>query len=128
MERERNILLCDGNEFNRKLVVAMLKDFPYRIIETENGRDGLEYAINCHEEIDFMLLDTSMKDMSGIEVCKAIRSSNQDKRQRMTVIAYTAHAMVEECRLLLANGFDDILTKPVLCRDLTAILDKHISA
>lgn len=128
MERIRNILLCDDNELNRKLVIAMLKGLPYRVIETDNGRDCLAYALASHGEIDLMLLDISMKDMNGIEVCSAIRASGQDRQRRMTVIAYTAHAMVEECRHLLASGFDGILTKPALCKELVAVLDKHIRA
>ena len=58
-----------------------------------------------------MLLDISMPDMSGEEVCKQIRAS--DTLKDLHVIAYTAHTMKEEQDQILAAGFDALLIKPI---------------
>jgi two-component system, cell cycle response regulator DivK len=124
---QKNILVCDDNMINRKLIIAMLMRLPYRVIEAANGQEALASALEDHESIDLVLLDINMKGMSGVEVCRAIRSSLQDQRRPLPVIAYTAHAMVDERKRYLSGGFDDILTKPTTREDLFSILNRYLS-
>lgn len=120
------ILLCDDNFLNRKLITAFLHGPEYRIIETENGRDCIDLARNNQEQIDMILLDVGLKDISGVEVCQAIRASEKEYLHQLPIIAYTAHAMEDDCREYLANGFTDVLIKPIIQNDLLRILAKHI--
>jgi CheY-like chemotaxis protein len=123
---QKNILVCDDNTINRKLIIAMLKRLPYKVIETTNGQEALACVLADYESIDIVLLDISMKDMSGIEVCRAIRNSLQGQKHHLPVIAYTANAMVEERKLYLSAGFDDILTKPTTRDELFNILSRYL--
>ena|ERR1039457_1469312 len=123
----KNILLCDDNTMNRKLIIAMLTGLPYRIIEVSSGQETLDCVLTDHDSIDLILLDISMKDMSGVEVCRAIRSSNQDQKRHLPIIAYTAHAMVDERKQYLSEGFDDILTKPTMREELFSIVSKYLT-
>ncbi|MBW4056695.1 MAG: response regulator [Proteobacteria bacterium] len=123
---QKCILLCDDNTINRKLIIAMLTRLPFKVIEAANGQEALACALADHGSIDLVLLDISMKDMSGIDVCRTIRSSLQDQRRPLPVIAYTAHAMVDERILYLTAGFDDILTKPTTREDLFSILRRYL--
>ena len=66
----------------------------------------------------FMLLDISMPDLGGEEACQRIRANPAWKGVR--IIAYTAHALEDERQRYLANGFDDIVTKPITLGSLTA--------
>ena len=123
---QKNILLCDDNALNRKLITAMLTGLPYRVREAANGREALASVLTDHESLDLVLLDISMKEMSGVEVCQAIRSTDEDRRRHLPIIAYTAHAMVDERERYLSAGFDDILTKPTMRETLLSILSKYL--
>jgi CheY-like chemotaxis protein len=68
-----------------------------------------------------------MKDMSGIDVCRAIRKSDQNQRHPLPIIAYTAHAMVDERERYLSAGFDDVLTKPTMREALFSIMDRFLT-
>lgn len=127
MDRLRTILLVDDNFMNRRLVAAMLKGEPYRLVERESGREGLDYLLANRETIDLVLLDIGMPDLSGTEVCRAVRERG-DNGRRLPVIAYTAHAMADERRSILAAGFDGILTKPITREEFTAILERYLGA
>jgi two-component system chemotaxis sensor kinase CheA len=98
----------------------------YRVIENENGRDCIDTLNSGDTKIDLVLLDISLKDINGIEVCRAIRAGNDDHLQQLPVIAYTARAMEEDCKEYLANGFSDVLIKPIVKSDLLKILQKHL--
>ena len=123
--KPKNILICDDNQLNRKLITAILSGLPYCVREAANGQEALDYALSDHESIDLVLLDISMKGISGIDVCRIIRNSNQDLKRPLPIIAYTAHAMVDERERYLSVGFDDILTKPTMREDLYNILHKY---
>jgi CheY-like chemotaxis protein len=127
VEKRKSILLCDDNLLNRKLLGAMLQSSPYRVIETSTGRDGLDYVLANHDSISLFLLDINMKDINGIEICRRIRATDQDMRNRLTIIAYTAHAMAEEHRRYIDAGFDGVLTKPAIQRDVLQLLAKYIA-
>ena len=64
--KRKNILLCDDNILNRKLIIAMLKGLPYSFIEATNGREAMAFALKDHESIDLVLLDIGLKDINGI--------------------------------------------------------------
>lgn len=127
MDRLLTILLVDDNFMNRRLVAVMLKGEPYRLVEKEGGREGLDYLLANRETIDLVLLDIGIPDLSGNEICRSLRE-NEDQGRRLPVIAYTAHAMADERRSILAAGFDGILTKPITREEFTAILERYMGA
>ena len=125
--RQPTILLCDDNPLNRKLITAMLTGMPYRIREASSGREALATVFSEHESIDLILLDISMKDVSGVEVCQAIRCSDQERHRVVPIIAYTANAMTDECEQYISIGFNDVLTKPTTLVNLMRILHTYLA-
>jgi two-component system, cell cycle response regulator DivK len=121
----KQILLCDDNMMNRKLITAFLHGTRYHVIETDSGHDCINRAISSCQAPDLILLDIGLKDISGSEVCQILRSN--DKLKQIPIIAYTARAMADEHREYLDNGFTDILTKPIVKADLMQLLNKYLS-
>lgn len=80
--------------------------------ETVLAKNGLE----CLETLksvrpDLILLDIMMPEMDGFETIKRIRA---DKAlSEIPVVALTAIAMSEENQIVIRNGFNDYLPKPV---------------
>jgi CheY-like chemotaxis protein len=106
---EKQILIVDDHPINRTLAAVLLRGTEWVCDQASGGREALEKLNSRH--YDCVLLDISMPDMSGEEVCKMIRASAALKN--LHVIAYTAHAMKEEHDEILAAGFDALLIKPL---------------
>ncbi len=123
----KNILICDDELLNRKLITAMLNGLPYVVSEVSNGTEAIARLLGDYDALDLVLLDIAMKDVSGTEVCRAVRGSEQDQKRHMPIIAYTAHAMNDEHERIISAGFDEILTKPTSRAALLALLEKYTS-
>lgn len=115
----RRTLVVDDNAVNRKLAVALLKRRGWQTEEAENGRAALNKLAES-AMFDSVLLDISMPELDGEEVCRRIRASSE--WQTLRVVAYTAHAMESEKTRIMSAGFDDILIKPITARDLARAL------
>jgi CheY-like chemotaxis protein len=60
---------------------------------------------------DLILLDIMMPEMDGFQTIKKIREN--PSWRHIPVFAVTARAMLEDRQIILKNGFDDYITKPV---------------
>jgi len=97
IEDERNI--ADGLVFN-------LQEEGYRVIHVETGEEGVEILENT--AVDLLVLDLMLPGISGIEVCKTIRRTNE----RLPILMLTAKAEEYDRIKGLSVGADDYLTKP----------------
>jgi len=106
MERQK-ILVVDDSQFNRKVLVSVLKD-EYDTIEASNGREALELINKNPATISLVLLDILMPEMTGLEVLKTLDSTGISSL--IPVILITAAEAEEEYGLTL--GAVDFITKP----------------
>lgn len=114
-----HVLVVDDNAINRQLAKTLLARNGWTPLEADSGEAALEYLER--NPVPVMLLDISMPGLSGIETVKRIRAN--PVWQHIHVVAYTAHAMVDEKRQILEAGFDDILVKPVSKDSLLATFE-----
>jgi two-component system, OmpR family, alkaline phosphatase synthesis response regulator PhoP len=78
----------------------------YAVIHVETGEEGLK--VLAEREVDLLVLDLMLPGISGIEVCRKIRSSNE----RLPILMLTAKAEEYDRIKGLSVGADDYLTKP----------------
>jgi PAS domain S-box-containing protein len=70
--RPRSVVLhVDDNEANRYVVSRVLRQAGFDVIEGTNGREALE---RVRENPDVVVLDVRLPDISGVEVCRIIKS------------------------------------------------------
>jgi DNA-binding response OmpR family regulator len=86
----------------------------YEVITAPNGVAGLERALN--EAPDLVILDVMMPRMSGLDVCKQLKS----KRPSVPIIMLTARGQEVDKVVGLELGADDYVTKPFSIRELLA--------
>jgi PAS domain S-box-containing protein len=111
------ILLAEDNVINQKLVVRMLEKYGHEIRVVANGQECLDALEN--EPFDLVFMDIQMPIMTGYEATTLIRRKEKDKgRDRLPIVAMTAHVLKEERQRCLDAGMDDIITKPIQTRDL----------
>ncbi|MGE4194818.1 MAG: ATP-binding protein [Pseudodesulfovibrio sp.] len=109
-----NILLADDNPMNRKYLKHFLTMFGHTVTTAENGLEVLELLRENGREIDVVLMDVQMPEMSGIEATRAIRESDGRLYDRnIPIIALTAYAMKGDRERMLESGMNDYVSKPV---------------
>lgn len=109
MDESRTILIVDDDEINRMIAVLFLRKEGWAVDQAASGQEALAMLRACRYRC--VLLDISMPDMNGLELCKLIHAN--DRWQSTRLIAYTAHALPDEQAAILQAGFDAIATKPI---------------
>jgi DNA-binding response OmpR family regulator len=107
------LLFIEDDEAIRTALQLVLEDEGYEVAVAGDGETGIKMFGTI--EPDLVLLDLRLPDISGFEVCRAIRRSSITP-----VIMVTAQTDTTD----LVNGFDagadDYVTKPVVPKELAA--------
>lgn len=110
---KEKILVLEDEIGIRSFVSINLKREGYEVIEAGTGQEAID-KISNEKDISMALLDVMLPDMSGIEVCKYIRS-NFDS---VGVIMLTAKAQEEDKIEGFISGADDYMVKPFSIKEL----------
>jgi two-component system response regulator RegX3 len=107
------VLLAEDEESFIEALVIGLTNEGFRVIV---ARDGAE-ALRLYDETDpdILLLDLMLPKMSGIDVCRNIRT-----RSTVPIIMVTAKGAEIDTVVALEVGADDYVTKPYRLRELVA--------
>jgi CheY-like chemotaxis protein len=118
MDPAQCVLIIDDNAVNRRMAQIVFQKLGWEVETMDNGERALQHL--AAHRYDLVLLDISMPGMNGMDVCQYIRATPGLRDLR--VIAYTAHAFLEEQQRFLARGFDDVLVKPISFRAVQELL------
>ncbi len=119
--KESKILIIDDSAVNTMLLTGLLED-EHHIIAADNGKSGIELAIN--EEPDLILLDVTMPDMDGYMVCDELKTQIQTRT--IPVIFVTAMDDMEDEARGLEMGAIDYITKPFSPQIVKARVRNHL--
>ena len=104
------ILHVDDNEANRYVVMRILQNAGFTVVEAATGVAGLE-AIAQHQP-DLVILDVKLPDLSGFEVCRRIKSNPQTAS--VPVLHLSASFVKSEDKAEgLDSGADGYLAQPI---------------
>ena len=107
------VLFIEDDDAIRLALRLALEDEGYEVVEAHDGASGLVQFGQCRPDV--VLLDLRLPDLSGFEVCKAMRSSST-----VPIIMVTAQTEAADMVAGLEAGADDYITKPVVPRVLSA--------
>jgi len=99
-----------------QLVKYNLEKQNFKVLVSNNGEEGLQEIKKT--EPDLILLDWMLPDLSGIDICKALRKDTKFKN--VPIIMLTARSQEEDKVLGLNVGADDYLPKPFSNPELIA--------
>ena len=107
------LLFIEDDDGIRLALRLALEDEGYVVHEAANGQAGLD-AFHEHD-VDLVLLDLRLPDMSGFDVCRSLRAESI-----VPIIIITAQTDTYDMVAGLEAGADDYVTKPVIPKELAA--------
>lgn len=117
------ILIIEDDEQVRCVLNTCLSCLGFRVIESADGQQGLELALQ--EKPDLVVLDLDLPGLDGLTVCRELR------RLYFTapILMLTGRGMVDERVIGLESGADDYLIKPFVAQEfiarVRALLRRH---
>ncbi|MGA1867612.1 MAG: response regulator [bacterium] len=115
------ILLAEDDSTNQKVALHILKKSGYKADVVSSGDEAVE-AVKM-APYDIILMDVQMPGMDGYTATKHIRNL---ERERIPVIAMTAHAMKGDREKCIKSDMDDYISKPINAQELLTKIEKWI--
>lgn len=106
--RARKILIVDDNGVLRALLAQALEAAGYVAIAADSGESALEVV--RFDPPDLCVVDQVMPGMSGADLVRTLRASEDEQLRRMPVIGLSGVSGAE--RMFLEAGADAALPKP----------------
>ena len=114
------VLLAEDHPVNRTVVVRLLGNLGASVTAAANGREALECW--SKERFDILVLDLEMPEVDGLGVAREIRARERGTKNRLPIIALTAHAHEEQRERCFRAGMDGFVTKPFAESELTSVM------
>jgi two-component system KDP operon response regulator KdpE len=116
---KQTVVIIDDEVQIRKILKIALESSDFKVIEVENGNDGIVQTATNHPQV--VILDLGLPDRDGFSVIKEIRTWS-----KVPVIILSVRNTEEDIVNALDLGADDYLTKPFNTSELLARIRANI--
>ena len=113
-DQPQRLVIVDDDPELLQFLMEELKGAGYDCVGVDNGQEALLHL--RQNTVDLALLDWSLPDLSGVEICARLRRTDD----RTPVLMLTARDGIEERVHALDTGVDDYLVKPFDVKELHA--------
>ncbi|MFN8006504.1 MAG: response regulator transcription factor [Terriglobia bacterium] len=113
---KRILVIEDDKDIRDILKYNLEKERGVSVLTAATGDEGLKLALEARPHL--IVLDLILPGMSGTEVCRTLRRS--EETQEIPIVMLTALASESDKVLGLEIGADDYITKPFGMRELLA--------
>lgn len=121
-EQPAEIMVVDDLEINQSLLAKMIESMGYIAIPALSGAEAL--ALVAKKLPKLFLLDVTMPDMNGFELCEILKSNILTRD--IPVIFISASAEVEDKITGFHLGGVDYISKPFVLAEVTARISTHL--
>lgn len=117
LSKQFKVLVVDDYAGNVFLSSTLLKTAGYEVLEATTGKECLD-AVHSHHP-DLILLDVMLPDMSGIEICRQIKS-DKNMKDIFVILASGIQVSSEHQAEGLDIGADGYITRPISNKEFLA--------
>ena len=107
------ILIIDDEQEIQRALRTRLSGAEYLVEGARTGSEGMDMVAHWHPDV--VILDLSLPDMDGLEVCRKLREWTQ-----VPIVVLSVRMSDADKVALLDAGADDYLTKPFSSSELVA--------
>ncbi len=119
------ILLVEDNIMNQFVAKQFFKKWKNELLIANHGAEAIT-ILRERDDIDLVLMDLQMPEMSGFQAAEIIRAENSVvKNSDVPIIALSADAFLETRRRVLDAGMNDYVTKPFKPEELYQKIVKY---
>lgn len=118
------VLVVEDNEINQIVFSQILEGLGRRYRIAATGGE----ALRLWEELrpPLMLLDVSLPDINGIEVCRTIREQENRTGRQTPIVGVLVPAFDHDRARCLAAGMNDVILKPLSPDAIETLLDRFL--
>jgi CheY-like chemotaxis protein len=114
------VLLVEDNLVNQSVADLLLKQCGCATTLSGNGIEAVDAVSRGH--FDLVLMDCQMPIMDGFEAARAIRSTSNEDKAAVPIIAMASNPTPRDRELARAAGMNDLLSKPLSRAELAHAL------
>ncbi len=115
---EIRVLVVDGDEAVRNLMVKILEKAGYQVLTSSRGKQAMEIVAN--DGVDVVLADVKIADGNGYDLLREMKA----KWPQVAVIMMTAFADSYTIKDALLAGADEYVTKPFKSYEVTTVIER----
>jgi len=119
-----HILVVDDIDINLLISEALLTAIGGNVDTARSGAEAIEFAKN--NDYDIIFMDHMMPEMDGIDATKAIRNLPNNKYSNVPIVALTANVVGDIRDMMLQNGLNDFLPKPLEYSEIERVLKQWL--
>jgi len=114
---QRHVLVADDEPHIGRIIKMKLEQGPFRVTLAYDGQEAID-VLEAQPDIDIVLLDIMMPNLSGLDVLARIRST--DRLKHLPCIILTAAGQEAQHQKAMELGATEFLTKPFSPKKLYA--------
>jgi two-component system, OmpR family, alkaline phosphatase synthesis response regulator PhoP len=115
--QQRHVLVADDEPHIGRIIKMKLEQGPFRVTLAYDGQEAVD-ILESQSDIDLVLLDLMMPNLSGLDVLARIRGS--DRLKHLPCIILTAAGQETQHQKAMELGATECLTKPFSPKKLYA--------
>ncbi|GBF76825.1 histidine kinase [Paenibacillus sp. 598K] len=108
-EHEHTVLIVDDEASNIHTLLGLLRQHRYNVLTAFSAREAMD-KLSLHPSVDLIILDVMMPGMSGIELCRTLRSHHSILD--LPILFATVKDTPQDIALGFQAGANDYVTKP----------------
>jgi CheY-like chemotaxis protein len=131
------VLVVDDMPVNTQVTQGLLKLYGLKVDSAASGQEAIDMVQAADTPYNLVFMDQMMPEMDGIEATRIIREWEEEQGKqkiytrllgytRIPIIALTANALKGNMEMLLSNGIDDYIPKPINFVQLDEVLNRWI--
>ena len=113
----RHVLVADDEPHIGRIIKMKLEQGPFRVTLAYDGQEAID-ALESQPDIDLVLLDLMMPNLSGLDVLARIRAN--ERLKHLPCIILTAAGQEAQHQKAMELGATEFLTKPFSPKKLYA--------
>ncbi len=110
---------------NLKVVSSLLSHYGITIDTALSGSEAIDKISD--RSYDLVFMDHMMPEMDGVECMHRIHELPRFRERKIPIIALTANAIGGAREMLIREGFDDFVAKPIEKSAMERVLRKYLS-